>query len=127
MREGDCSSDFFLLLHGHARVEAGADNRESIAQVRQLSPGDFFGEMSLFLGEPRKATVVALEHSECMLINKASMTSILAKRQDLARQIIDVIAHRLEQLEDAKRAQDTGQRGHMASIIWKRFKEFFDL
>jgi CRP-like cAMP-binding protein len=35
-------------------------------EIARLGEGDTFGEMSLILGDPRTATVVALGHCECI-------------------------------------------------------------
>lgn len=52
-REGALASEFYVVLEGTATVRIGAD------EVRELGPGDFFGELGLLEGHRRTATVVA--------------------------------------------------------------------
>ena len=54
LRQGFSGSGFFVILEGEVAVRVdGAD-------VATLGKGDFFGEISLLLGEPPIADVVAL-------------------------------------------------------------------
>ena len=53
-RQGEAGSDFFILYDGDVRVSRKG------AEVSQLGPGCFFGEMSLLVnGNKRSATVTA--------------------------------------------------------------------
>ena len=53
LRQGFSGSGFFVILEG--QVEVRVDGQE----VATLGKGDFFGEISLLLGEPPIADVVA--------------------------------------------------------------------
>ena len=53
LRQGFSGSGFFVILEG--QVEVRVDGQE----VATLGKGDFFGEISLLLGEPPVADVVA--------------------------------------------------------------------
>ncbi|MEO8334734.1 MAG: cyclic nucleotide-binding domain-containing protein, partial [bacterium] len=63
IREGDASGPMYIVEEGRLRVfvEEGG-RRKYIAYYRK---GDFFGELSIFKGAPRAASVEAV--SECML------------------------------------------------------------
>jgi CRP-like cAMP-binding protein len=62
VREGEAGSSMFLLVSGRVRVCVGHPPTE----VATIGPGGFFGEMSLLTGEPRTATVSAIE--DCLLV-----------------------------------------------------------
>jgi CRP/FNR family transcriptional regulator, cyclic AMP receptor protein len=67
--EGDAGDAFYLILAGEVKVVTqGADGREFILAVQR--PGDFFGEMSLFDGQSRSASVVTTEDSTCLILSK---------------------------------------------------------
>ena len=58
-REGDPARDFFVVMSGEMEVQKRSQSGLD-ARVALLGPGDWFGEMSVLLGEPRSATIVAL-------------------------------------------------------------------
>jgi CRP/FNR family cyclic AMP-dependent transcriptional regulator len=67
--EGDPGDAFYLILAGEVKVVTqGADGREFILAVQRA--GDFFGEMSLFDGQPRSAGVVTTEDSTFLVLYK---------------------------------------------------------
>src|SRR5262249_32202200 len=51
--EGAAGADFFVILDGRARVERHG------AQVAELGPGAFFGDLALLDRAPRNASVIA--------------------------------------------------------------------
>jgi CRP/FNR family transcriptional regulator, cyclic AMP receptor protein len=67
--EGDPGDAFYLILAGEVKVVTqGADGREFILAVQRA--GDFFGEMSLFDGQPRSASVVTTEDATFLVLHK---------------------------------------------------------
>lgn len=61
MREGEMSGiSFFVIVEGTATVSVDGD------EVRQLGPGDHFGEVALISKRVRTATVTADEPMRCL-------------------------------------------------------------
>lgn len=50
------------------------------AELAMLAVGDFFGEMSLMTGEPRSATVTAVEESRLLEVAKPVFAELLQSR-----------------------------------------------
>jgi len=74
-RQGDPGDKFYLIRTGRVRVfreDAGLETELSVLQA-----GDDFGEMALFMEEPRSATVAALEETRLMVLSKEQFQSIL--------------------------------------------------
>jgi len=66
-REGDQGEDMFVLLSGSLTAE----KRQSDGTQRRMfgiTPGNFLGEMSIIMNEPRSATITAKEDSELMVL-----------------------------------------------------------
>jgi ATP-binding cassette subfamily B protein len=64
MRQGDRSGPMYVIETGRARSRrAGEDGKDDLGYFRT---GDFFGERSLFLAEPRAATIEAV--TDCVLL-----------------------------------------------------------
>ncbi len=55
--QGDASGDMYVIRDGAVTVSRTEDGTETV--LATLKAGDFFGEMSLFDGKPRSATVKA--------------------------------------------------------------------
>lgn len=52
--------------------------------VKSLGPGDYFGETSLLLGEPRDATIlVGAEEADLLSLNKADFDKLLQERPEI--------------------------------------------
>jgi len=64
--------------------------------------GEFFGEFSLMTGEPRSATVTALEDTEVLTLGKEDMRRALEANAQLAEHVSRVLALRRHQLEEQK-------------------------
>ena len=63
VKQGEKGNSAFLILSGSFNVEI--DNKV----VGSMMPGEIFGELSLILGEDRKATVKAVTGSEVIVID----------------------------------------------------------
>jgi CRP-like cAMP-binding protein len=62
LREGLSGSAFYVILDGEASVVAGGQ------QVSTLRRGDFFGEISVLLGEAPVADIVATRPLRCLVL-----------------------------------------------------------
>ena len=73
VQQGKIGWEFIFIAEGKARVEKDGK------VIRQLSKGDFFGEISLIDGEPRTATVIAETNMTLLIVNKTSFDHLLEK------------------------------------------------
>src|SRR5713226_2615958 len=92
IRAGDEGSSMFVVNNG--RVEVQVLDKAGPRPVAVLSEGDFFGEMALFTGEPRTASVVALEETEVLEIGHAAMKHLFETNPNLAESVSWTIAER---------------------------------
>jgi CRP-like cAMP-binding protein len=75
LRQGDPGDKFYLIRTGRVRVFREDASLETELSV--LQAGDDFGEIALFMDEPRSATVAALEETRLMVLSKEQFQSIL--------------------------------------------------
>jgi len=87
--------EFIFIVDGKARVEK--DGRI----IRQLSEGDFFGEISLIDGEPRTATVISDTDMTLLVVNKTSFDHLLDKVPGLQRKILIALCNYIRRAEKA--------------------------
>jgi NTE family protein len=91
MAQGAPGDSAYLSISGRFRVYmAGDDGVQRV--VRELGRGEVIGEMSLYTGEPRSATVVAIRDSVLARLDKPHFEAMLARDPQvsivLTRQII---------------------------------------
>ncbi|MBM4259756.1 MAG: mechanosensitive ion channel [Deltaproteobacteria bacterium] len=87
--QGEAGNTFYIIKSG--QVEVSTRNGAGRAAVlRQMTAGEFFGEISLLTGEPRSATIVALEDTEVLTMNKEDMRAMLATNSQLADHMSEV-------------------------------------
>jgi CRP/FNR family transcriptional regulator, cyclic AMP receptor protein len=68
--QGDPGDAMHLIQSGRVKVVLDAESGDE-ALIAIIGPGDSFGELSLIDGEPRSATVVALEPVETVSVARA--------------------------------------------------------
>lgn len=95
-REGEAGDSFYILLKG--QVEVLSERLDQ--QIAVLQPGDFFGEISLFTGSPRSATVMATADTTVFVVDHQALQVLLQNYQDLADQIAEALAQRQQSLRE---------------------------
>ncbi len=69
--EGENTSPLYVVLAGRARVITSYDVGKHV-DLLILDRGSYFGEMALLTGEPRAATIQAIDKCVCAMISKNS-------------------------------------------------------
>ena len=122
-RQGAVAHWLYLIVQGQASVVV--EHGKQMTPVSTLTEGDFFGEMGMLTGEPRRATVLAVTDVECYRLDKESFAQVLLQRPDLAIEISQVLERRQSGLSDALRQNQAtlpvGKAGEMLATI----KNFF--
>lgn len=98
IKENDQAAGFFIISSGKVEVVRGVatDNPQSLAM---LGPGDFFGEMALFEGFPRNATVRAVDDAECLVMTRWDFTAEMKNHPEIAVAMLPVLVRRLRTVE----------------------------
>ena len=77
MEQGAPGDSAYLCVSGRLRIYVrGEDGAQRM--VREMSRGEVLGEMSLYTGEPRSATVIALRNSVLVKLDKQHFDELLA-------------------------------------------------
>jgi small-conductance mechanosensitive channel/CRP-like cAMP-binding protein len=100
--EGREGETFYVVVSGRVSVRVGQPPRE----VATLSRGQYFGEMSLLTGEPRAATVVAIDDTSVLEFDRAEFQKFFTKKPELAEQLADFLARRKAELSSGTAAVD---------------------
>jgi CRP/FNR family cyclic AMP-dependent transcriptional regulator len=99
--EGDESDSVYLLLVGRAKVYT-ADRKGKEIQLKQLGPGEYFGEVALD-GGPRSASVMAIESCRCAVVQRADLGAFMQEYPEFALHLVRKLAHRVRELSGSMR------------------------
>jgi len=105
VRERELGQSMFVLVEG--KVDVSKHTPQGTKSVATLGPGDVVGEMSLFTGERRSATVTALGRVTALEIGKDALQPILAVAPRLADRFAALVEQRHAEL--ANRSQQAGR------------------
>jgi MFS family permease len=87
--QGDAGDRFYVISEGRAAVEIDG------APVRELAPGDFFGEIALLRDVPRTATVRALSALELVSLDRETFVATVSGHPASAEAAGSIVAARL--------------------------------
>jgi CRP-like cAMP-binding protein len=98
IKENDQAAGFFVISEGKVEAVRAADSDHS-QTLATFGPGDFFGEMALFEGFPRSATVRAVEDTECLAMTRWDFMAELKNHPEIAVGMLPVLVRRLRNLD----------------------------
>jgi CRP-like cAMP-binding protein len=93
LREGLSGSGLHLILEGDVIVRLG--DRE----IARLGRGEFFGEISVLLGSPPMADVVAASLVRCLVVPAPEVEPFLLERPRVMYRMLQAEARRLRSAE----------------------------
>ncbi len=93
-KEGEPGSTMFLIAKGKVRVFINSSKGEK--ELAILSQGDFFGEMAIMGAQDRRtASVVTMNETTVLELNRLAFESLVRKSPELALQVIQVLTERI--------------------------------
>jgi CRP-like cAMP-binding protein len=135
--QGAEAHSLFILTAGtvEVRTKYDADGAgpapEHVGVVATLVAPDFFGEMGLMTGQPRRADVVAKTDVECFRLRKEAVEQVVKDRPEIAKSLSEMLAKRnvglravREGLDEKARAE---QHAHERERIYSGIRRFFGL
>lgn len=94
LTQDDLGDALFIIVSGKVKVALlGEEGKEIILST--LKEGDFFGEMSLLDGEPRSASVIALEDSSLLIMRQDEFLNQIRRSPKIALKIMVEMSKRL--------------------------------
>jgi type IV pilus assembly protein PilB len=95
VREGTSDGAAFFILSGRVAVRRRDPDSGVDFVLAELGSGHMFGEMSLLTGQPRTASVLALEDTTCAVLERADFEQTLVAHPELASGLTRLLAERL--------------------------------
>ncbi len=102
-RKGDPGNQLFGILTGSLKVTAvGSDGKDVVFGL--MRPGEVLGEIALLDGEPRSATVVAVEATTLVTLHRRDFVPFLERHPQATIGLAAILAARVRRLSE--RAED---------------------
>lgn len=101
--EGDPGSEMFIVREGRVATLINLPGGQK-KEIAEFTPGDFFGEMTVFENVPRSATCIATEASTLLSLGQQELLSLI----DPFPEIVTSITYRMLSIT-TQRLRDTGE------------------
>jgi CRP/FNR family transcriptional regulator, cyclic AMP receptor protein len=96
IHEGDRGANLFILLSGRLRVYGSSAVADREVLYGYCEAGDYVGEMGLDGGE-RSASVLALEASLCVVVQREQLLAHLREQPEFALELLTKVIRRVRQ------------------------------
>ncbi len=126
---GDRSQKLYVIHEGRVKITRVLDTgKEQV--IRLLEPGDFFGELSLFISAPLDNNAEVLENTTVCLIEGSRLKDMISRKPAIAVKIIEELSKRLQSSEsmiETLGLQDVEQRLARALLRFSEGKNVINL
>ena len=85
LKEGDWSFNLYAILRGSVGIFKKIEGE--LKRIALLAQGDCFGEMALFEGKSRSATVTTLETTTLLEFDKGNLDKLFQREPRIAAQV----------------------------------------
>ena len=86
IREGEASTEVYILLAGELKAFTSDDNGHELV-FNVMTPGEFFGELSLD-GGVRSASVQATSSAICVVVPQSEVQAFLGEYPEFAKALV---------------------------------------
>ncbi len=90
VRQGNPADRFYLIAAGRVRVTQAAPEGRPELHLRDLGPGDVFGEIGLLRRSPRTATVTAREAGQLLSLDADAFLELVGSGPGLSTRLLDL-------------------------------------
>jgi CRP-like cAMP-binding protein len=123
IQEGGTDTTLFIIAAGVLEITR-APNDQPRSVIGRIGPGEYIGEISLFTGDPRPATVTALTAVDAYELSREALEKLIATTPELAPSLERAVHRGLALLhrDDAARTSHTNDSSH---VLLNRIRQFF--
>jgi len=98
--QGDPGGALHVIASGSVKVVLPSPDGSSPMILSTLGAGQFFGELALLDGEPHSATVVALEPTEALVLDRGGFDELLATQPGFGRAMLSGLVRGFRRLTE---------------------------
>lgn len=123
VNKGDCADRFFLIEEGRVKVVIYTEDGEEVI-LGTITKGEYFGEMGLLDGEPRSASVIALELTQTLSIDRSQFLTFLkdvpAATMNIFRSLCERLRFADHRIEDLATLDLSGRVVHVIGELCEK-------
>jgi CRP-like cAMP-binding protein len=98
-QKGDQGDALYGVRRGRVRIETGTAAGGRLT-LNVLGPGDLFGEIAIFDGQPRTADAIAAEASELFMVRRADFLAHLEREPRTTLRLLELLCQRIRWVTD---------------------------
>ena len=109
--QGSAGESMFIIEDGHVNIHLPGESSQRIS-LKDITRGEYFGELALFDDKPRSASAVATTAASLLELKRNTLSSYLEKRPLAAMAILRTMGERLRetnQLLSARAAKNVDE------------------
>jgi CRP/FNR family cyclic AMP-dependent transcriptional regulator len=94
--QGDSGSEMYLIAAGHVNIHLPGEASRRVS-LKDISHGEYFGELALFDDKPRSASALATSDAVLFELSRATLSRYLERRPAAAMAILRTMSERLRE------------------------------
>ena len=95
--EGDWGGQLYIIAAGRVQIVKELDGKQE--KIKQLTVGDYFGEIALFDEAPRWDGAIAVEDSTLLCLEKKRFISLISQRPHIILELCRFLSRRLRETD----------------------------
>jgi uncharacterized membrane protein len=119
MTIGDAGSSMFIVADGHVNIHLPGEASRRIS-LKDISTGEYFGEIALFDDKPRSASALATTDAVLLELDRETLSKYLTQRPQSAMTLLRTLAQRLRETNEmlSQRATKNAVQEIESKLTW---------
>lgn len=94
--QGDRGGEMYIVAQGHVNIHLPGEGSRRVS-LKDISRGEYFGELALFDDKPRSASALATTNAVLLELSRETLSKYLERRPRAAMAILRTMAERLRE------------------------------
>ena len=121
MNQGDAGSSMFIVAEGHVNIHLPGEASRRIS-LKDVSTGEYFGEIALFDDKPRSASALATTDAVLLELDRNTLSKYVNERPHAAMTLLRTLAQRLRETNEmlSQRAAKNVVQEIESNLTWSQ-------
>jgi uncharacterized membrane protein len=121
MHQGDAGSSMFIVAQGHVNIHLPGEASRRIS-LKDITDGEYFGELALFDDKPRSASAVATTDAVLLELDRGTLERYLTTRPHAAMVLLRTLSTRLRETNEmlSQRAAKNAVQELESKLTWSQ-------